>query len=217
MEIVSRAEFARRVGISRVTVTQAVQRGRLPSVGGNIDLDDPEIRAYMARHAASTSAGPLGGRPIAVSDPEPLTPPPDSASTSDPSPLPRDFDGVDLVKEQRYWGKEHQKSKTLRSDHQYRLEIRESIPFDVAARSVNIFATTLEQQFGQFDMRLAADIVGAVAAGGGQIEIAAILKREIDTAVDATIAATRRATRAMKITGRDDDEIVGDLPAAEAP
>ncbi len=124
---------------------------------------------------------------------------------------------LNAVERNRKWQAELTRSKALRSDFQHRQEIGESLQFAQAARSFSIFTTALDEQFRNFDQRLAAEIVATVAAGGGQVEVAAVLRREIDAAMKQTILSTRRALRDMKISAqRPDVEPVGAAVAVPA-
>lgn len=65
-ETISRAEFARRIGVSRSAVTIAVRRGTIASVDGNIDPDDPTAREWAEYHRTHGKASGGGrGHPVA--------------------------------------------------------------------------------------------------------------------------------------------------------
>jgi len=50
MMCVSQTELAEIAGVSRSAISQAVKKGRLPATPEGLDLDEPEVTSYIARH-----------------------------------------------------------------------------------------------------------------------------------------------------------------------
>jgi phage terminase Nu1 subunit (DNA packaging protein) len=48
MRVVSKTDFAKLAKVGKSTVSNHIRRGKLPSVGGGIDLDDHGVQEYLA-------------------------------------------------------------------------------------------------------------------------------------------------------------------------
>ena len=48
MRVVSKTDFAKLAKVGKSTVSNNIKRGKLPSVGGGIDLDDKDVEEYLA-------------------------------------------------------------------------------------------------------------------------------------------------------------------------
>lgn len=46
MQLVTAAEFARRAGLNRSSITRAIRRKIIPSIGGKVDLDNEDVKIY---------------------------------------------------------------------------------------------------------------------------------------------------------------------------
>lgn len=51
VNVVTKAEFAKLLKVSRAAVTNATKRGTLPETDGGIDVDNAKVKAYIKKHS----------------------------------------------------------------------------------------------------------------------------------------------------------------------
>lgn len=206
-EKVTRAEFARRTGVDRASITYAVKSRKIPSDDdGRIDLDDPAVKFYIARKGAQSKASGANGRGRPMDGARPLVPPtqvetePPPTTTAVRPTLPDlDLDNVqlDLVHETR---KEQIRLTRAKTQKQL-LEIGERtgdlIRRDVVARGMSLLDTSIEESFRQFGMTIADDVLLAAGQGKTAPEIAALIQRSVDAGLRSFREASQRGMREM--------------------
>lgn len=200
--IISRAEFARKVGIARGSVTNAVRNNRIPSVDGCIDLEDPEIQRFMDQHAMARKARGKGGvgRPVlgAKFNAE-------AAARASGRVLAAEDDsdlaGLDEGTKGRVLTNKLTAEKLKAKRLENMREMGGLVPLVAVRRAFSVLVSVLEQQFRQMDASASIEIDQLVASykgDNGKQAVAATIRREVDIAAKSFLDASKRAIRDMR-------------------
>lgn len=192
-EIISRSQFAGRLGISASNVTRAVQKGKIASVDGNIDLDDPTVQAFMHFHKTHRKAsGHTGqGRPVMrdapVVDAEAAAGAPVSAFAPPPYP-PGVLDAHDKGKELDAKLKQV-KLATKKLDYGERTKQLSAV--DHITRTLGVLKAVLDENFRSFASRNSSELF-ELARAVNESAWAERLTTRIDESLDASLEAVDR-------------------------
>ena len=206
-ELLNRAEFARLIGVHKSAITHAVRAGRIPSVEGKIDPDDPKIQDFIeARRLSARAAGKTGvGRPVeggAFIEDNATRSVVRKISAAEDSELA----GLDVASKgrilQNRLTSEKLKAKRLENLN----EVGARPPKVLVRRGFSTLVAVLEQHFRSLDSSAAIEIDAMVETyrpGKSKADISAYLRQEIDAGIKSFMAASKRAIRDMK---KDEDE-----------
>ncbi len=203
---VSRAEFARRARCQRPTITQAVHAGRLVSLDGLIDVDDPRNRRYLELRQNSTPAtGPHGaGRPF-IGGASPPVPQSEIASDeTSPSPvLPSRLgpsDATDAAGQGRQLDNRLKAVKLARQKLQYVAEMKSVIACVQVDRALSRLSSGLDENFHAFGERHGQELHEAAATNDVRAWTA-LLEKRIDETVRITVETVAREIEVYKYEG----------------
>ena len=159
MPLISKSEFAKKVGVSPAAITRACKTGRLSVVNGKL-LDE---KVAMLRWHANRRRRETGAE-----DPDPAPQPPTNPAVLDPSAPPLEI------------------SKRRREFHEANLaELRERQRAGelVALADVHLAYTTLAAELRAALERIPDKLAPRLAAGGDEHTVHALLQAELDAAL----------------------------------
>jgi len=212
MNVISRAEFARRIGVNRSAVTHAVRCRRLPSVDGNIDLDDPDVQRFAAaRSGMAKAAGGGRGRPVvggaapAVPEPEltseePAAPPFARAASTAYIPMSAPA-AVDVAGQGRQLDNRLKAVKLASKKLEYLAKTRAVVPVEVVSRTLGQISSLLDENLRSFDERHGDELFETVVGGGDRRAFAETLSKRIDEAMRVVMTSIDRFVRDMREQG----------------
>lgn len=213
MRVVSRAEFARQIGVDRSAVTHAVRCRRLPSVEGNIDLDDPEVQRFSSsRSGMAKAAGGGRGRPVVggaappVPEPELTSEEPSAPSTARSSstfvPMAAPS-AVDVAGQGRQLDNRLKAIKLASKKLEYLEQTRSVVPVEIMSRTLGQISSLLDENFRAFDERNGDELYELARTQDDRRAFAEMLSRRIDESMRVVLTSLERFVRDMRASGEN--------------
>lgn len=184
--LISRAAFARYVGVTAAAITIACKQGRIkPEPNGKINPDSPTAHAFAEFHRhASKAIGDRGrGRPVAhgADDPVPPSILQETAAGRMPIPPATDIAGQGKALDNRMKAVDLARKKL-----KYMEQIKSVIPVDIIAMTIGRISAMLDENFRSFDERNSDELFD-LARNSDKRTFAAALGNRIDESMKAVI------------------------------
>lgn len=202
-EIVTRAEFARRMGMDRSAVTHAVRCKRIPSVDGNIDIDDPAVQAWMdLRSRQSPASGGRRGRPVNGGNAPPVdvpeSPPPVAPMAQDaPDAGAASGRPLDAASQGKQLDNRIKAVKLAERKLRYLEQTKTVIPVEHVSRTLSRLSSVLDENLRAFHDRHGHELHEAARRDEVQ-PWSALLASRLDTSVRVVLSTIDRELDAMK-------------------
>jgi hypothetical protein len=188
---ITKAAFARLVGVSRAAITAAVKTNRLiAEPDGKIDPDSPSAQEYAEFQRTATKAtGAKGaGRPVANGTADPVAPSILQATAAGKMPIPQ---AENIAAQGKQLVNRLNAVKLAQKKLEYLEQTKKVIPVDIVAMAIGRISAMLDENFRAFDERNSDELFD-LARSADKLAFAAALGKRIDESMKAALDGVRR-------------------------
>lgn len=188
---ITKAAFARLVGVSRAAITTACKTNRLTAEpDGKIDPESPSALVYIDfQKKATKAAGSKGrGKPVANGAGDPVSTAVLQKTAAGKMPIP---DAENIAGQGKQLDNRMKAVDLATKKLKYLEQIKSVIPVDIVAMAVGRISAMIDENFRAFDERNGDELFD-MARNSDRQAFAGVLAKRIDEAMKATLEGVTR-------------------------